>query len=290
MATRFAAQQFGEAFLTTLTQTRRLKQERDLFAQGQATLNRRITLLDIFRQGIIAEGQARERRQIETQKFDQQLATINLGLEGVTETTTSRFNPRTQRQEGTRGEGDISDVFQLGERSLLLPAPEEEQFSIERTETLDVDGKPVIFGVDDAGNLKRIGKKFIKSTTQDVAGTELTDKGKIALDNLLNPKLNLEDDFIDPLTGKSRIERKSDKQIKAEFSANVNQIANDVFKDSRMINWFIRLKRTNNGKFPNPRDLIAKGEEELTKEQQAKLVTFLHFYGLFFNIISQEGF
>ena len=126
------------------------------------------------------------------------------------------------------------------------------------------------------------------SSSSGIDGTGLTPKVKDAFDNLLNPKLNIETtNFI---TGEVTKEKKSKEQIKTDFSANVNQIANDVFKDSKLFNWFRLKKKTNNGKFPNPRDLVAEGKKELTEGQQKKLGTFLDFYELFFDTVSQEGF
>lgn len=111
MASRFAAQQFGEAFLTTLTQTRKLKQERELFAQEQATTNRRINLLDIYRQGLLENqqqrielerqrvGQAGERIGLEKKEFQRGIIEFGLKEEQDLLETQKRVNVQARGQD-----------------------------------------------------------------------------------------------------------------------------------------------------------------------------------------------
>lgn len=124
MASRFAASQFGEAFLTTLTQTRKLKQDRELFAQEQATTNRRINLLDIYRRGLLENQRVQEDRRNRQLEFNQQLGLLDLAGQGF-----------TQEQEGAPGS------FPLGEKFLLPPEPEEKQPDFKKAGTGRFDDK-----------------------------------------------------------------------------------------------------------------------------------------------------
>ncbi len=220
MASRQAAQQFGEAFLTTLTQTRRLKKERDLFAQQQKTAGRRLDLFEIQVRGLIDHRIETERRQINTQEFNQELAVIDLGLQGVTETTTSRFNQRTQRQEGA------PDAFPLGDKSFLLPAQEEKQPDFTKAGTGSFgDEEFATFFDFSTGETIRV--KIGDVTPESIGRSNLPEFAKrwniyqIALDRQETLKKSGKVSFTDPLRGLTTL---TEKQIRDGVTSAFDQL------------------------------------------------------------------
>ena len=142
-------QNFGEAFLSTLDRERKLNQQQQQFQQQMAFRNRQLNFINIYRDNLIEQNRVQEER---------------LRDQGIADVIGGGFTPIDQV------EGDVTRVptTELFGQEFLNPqtqAPKQE--GIERTITKNINGKPIIFGVTDSGELIELGEKFIKPDKSD---------------------------------------------------------------------------------------------------------------------------
>ncbi len=114
-------QNFGEAFLSTIDRERKLRQQQLQFQQDQAFRNRQLDFLNVYREGILANQDAQEKRLIDQGKA----GLIEAGFTPIGQIE-GRKNIRTDKFESTTPEGDITSVptTKLFGQEFTPPPPE----------------------------------------------------------------------------------------------------------------------------------------------------------------------